>query len=166
MQQAQGKNFSAYLLFKQSIAPQIPADATTINGTTFDRYALAMPQSCHLSTNYAYTTGSGAGGATQTVLIQLYSGNASNMSDETLLKQKSVVITWATDAAKVAAIQLPVDLSNAGRYIRGKFKTTKGGTVTITLTYVAQTMVLGGLQKQPATAFADAGYFESTDAAA
>lgn len=150
---------------KLGFKPQAPSDDTFISGTTFDRLALNYPQNAELIHNFSYTAASGAGGATITVVVSIYHGDAANMSDEAVLKTKSVVVTWASDAAKTFHISLSADLGPAKRYIRGKFKETKAGTITVSTPLVSQTMRLSGLSDQPIAAYSGTGYFESTDSA-
>lgn len=145
---------------------QAPTDATYLTGTIFDRSAIGWPQYAELCHVFNYTAASGASGATITVESNLFSGDASNMSDETSVKSKSVVITWASDAAKQFIVTMPVDLSSAKRYVRGKFKQTKAGTITVTTPLVAQTVRFGGLSSVPNSGYSSGGYFESTDSAA
>jgi len=153
-------------LVKESFKPQTASDATAITGAIFDRSAMSLPLSAEVVSNLAYTDASGASGATHTVLVTLVHGDASNLSDGAVLKQKSVVITWASDGAKQFHLTLPVDLSAAKRYVQATFKVTKGGTVTVSAQTAAQSLRFAGLEVTPASAYADAGYFESTDGAA
>lgn len=158
-------NAPAFGVAKLSYKPQTAADATALVGATFDRTLLSFPGSCEVETLLAYTDASGVSGATHTCLTQLYHGDASNMSDETVLKSKSVVVSWVSDAAKQVAVTMPADLSAAKRYLRAKFTVTKAGTVTVSAQTSAQLVRFGGLQTIPAAAYLDAGYFESTDTA-
>lgn len=153
-------------LFKLGFKPQTPSDATYISGATFDRSALNYPQNMEVAHILAYTAASGASGATITVETNIFHGDASNMSDEASFKSKSVVITWASDAAKQFHVALSADLSSAKRYVRAKFKETKAGTITVTAPIVAQVVRFGGMMQSPNSSFANAGYFESTDSAA
>ncbi len=156
---------AASFVSKLGFKPQAPSDGVALAGATFDRAALAYPNNVELNHNFSYTAASGAGGATITVVSGIWHGDAANMSDETLLKSKSVVITWASDAAKTFFVSLSADLGPAKRYVRGKFTETKAGTITVTTPLVSQTVRFGGLSSSPAAAYLGAGYFESTDSA-
>lgn len=159
-------NGSARGITKESFKPQTASDATVISGAIFDRSSLSLPLACEVVSNLAYTDGSGASGATHTVLVQILTSDNSNMSSPTTLKQKSVVITWAADGAKQFHVTVPADLSSAKRYVQANFTVTKGGTVTVTAQSAAQSVRFTGADVFPNSAYADAGYFESTDSAA
>lgn len=151
---------------KLGFAPQAPANDTFVTGATFDRSALGFPQNVEVTHNFSYTAAAGAGGATITVVSAIYHGDAANMSDEVVLKTKSVVITWASDAAKTFHIAVSADLGPARRYVRAKFKQTKAGTITVNTPLVSQSVRFGGLMDRPNASYAGGGYFESTDSAA
>ena len=151
---------------KLGFAPQAPTNDTFVAGTTFDRTLLGYPQNMEVNHNFGYTAASGAGGATITVVSAIYHGDASNMSDEAVLKSVTKTITWASDAAKTAFITLTSDLSGAKRYVRGKFKETKAGTITVSSPLVSQTVRFGGMRDTPHSSYVGAGYIESTDSAA
>jgi hypothetical protein len=159
------RNSGAYGLAKLGFKPQTPSNGTVIAGATFDRQSYNWPLSMEVYHNFSYTAGSGDVTGIITVLTQLYHGDASNMSDEAVLKSKSVAITWVSDAAKTFHVSMPVDLSSAKRYVRAKFTETKAGTITVTVPVAAQTIRFGGFQTIPHASFLDAGYFEATDTA-
>lgn len=145
---------------KLGFKPQAPSDATAVVGATFDRTLLGYPGNIEVTHNFAYTAASGAAAATITVLTQIYHGDASNMSDEAVLKSKSVVITWASDAAKSFLVSLSANLGPAKRYVRCKFTQTKSGTITVTTPLVSQIVRFNGLYDQPNASYAAAGYYE------
>jgi len=153
-------------IVKNGFKAQTPTDATYVTGTIFDRQAIGWPQYAEVVHSFNYTAASGANGATITVETNLFSGDAANMSDEASVKSKSVVITWASDAAKQFIVTMPTDLSSAKRYVRAKFKQTKAGTITVTTPLVAQIVRFGGLSSVPNSSYSSNGYFESTDSAA
>ena len=157
---------SANSIVKIGMKATAPTDATYLNGATFDRSAIGWPSFAEVTHVFSYTAAAGAGGATIAVETNLFSGDASNMSDESSVKSKTVTITWASDAAKQFIVTVPVDLTAAKRYVRAKFRQTKAGTITVNTPLATQVVRFGGLARVPNSAYASGGYFESTDSAA
>lgn len=158
-------NAGAYGLTKLGFKPQTPSNGTALAGATFDRNSYNWPVSAEVMHNFAYTGASGDATGIITCLTALWHGDASNMSDEAIYKSKSVAITWVSDAAKTFFITMPVDLSSAKRYVRGKFTHTKAGTITVSAQIVSQSIRFSGFATVPHSSYADAGYFEATDTA-
>lgn len=163
---AQQKNAAVFGLAKLGFKSQTPSNATALAGAIFDRNSYGWAQSMEVYHNFVYTTASGDATGIITCLTEVYSDTASSMATETLLKSKSVAITWVSDAAgKTFFVAMPVDLSAAKRYVRAKFTHTKAGTVTVSAQIVSQAIRFSGLQTVPHTSYADAGYFAATDTA-
>jgi hypothetical protein len=165
MSMSRNTNAGAYGLAKLGFKSQTPSNATAIAGATFDRQSYNWALSLEVFHNFCYTAASGDATGIITVLTQIYHGDASNMSDEAVLKTKSVAITWVSDAAKEFFVSLPADLSAAKRYVRAKFTETKAGTITVSTPIVSQAVRFSGFQTIPHSSFLDAGYFTSTDTA-
>jgi hypothetical protein len=159
------EDMASNLLVRQGAKPQTAADATAVVTEIYDRHAAAMqnPQSCMVVCAVAFTSASGASGATNTLLLEMYHDTASNMATEASLDSDSYVYTWAANGANDGVHVLPVNLKGANRYLRAKATLTESGTITISSQSLGIAVVFGGMETEPSSSFAAAGYEETTE---
>jgi hypothetical protein len=159
------ENIAANLLVRQGAKPQTATDATAVVSEIYDRLSSDMrtPQSCMVVCALAFTSASGASGATNTLLLELYHDTASNMATEAALDTDTYVYTWAADGANHGVHVLPVNLKGANRYLRAKATLTESGTITISSQSLATCVVFAGMLNQPSSTYAAAGYEETTE---
>ena len=155
------------MLVRQGAKPQTAADATAVVSEIYDRLAAAMqnPQSCMVLCQLAFTSASGSSGGKNTLLLELYHDTASNMATEAALDTDSYEYTWAADGANHGVHVLPVVLKGANRYLRAKATLTEAGTITISAQSLSTCVVFAGMDHEPSSSFAAAGYEETTEAA-
>jgi len=146
------------------IYPQIPVDATDLDGIQVDR--LSYPHKSALAVlQIKYTAAGGGAGDTQTVELRVEHDDAVGWGTVATLKTYSRVFTWAANGANYGTLCLPVDLSSAKRYIRITGKVTKAGAQTISLQYMSGCIILGGAPSNPNALHVNAGYSAIVEAA-
>ena len=159
------ENIAANMIVRQGAKPQTAADATAVVTEIYDRLSadLRSPQSCMVICALAFTSSSGASGGKNTLSLQLYHDTASDCSGEAELDSDSYEYTWAADGANDGVHVLPVNLKGANRYLRAKATLTKGGTITIGSQSLSLCVVFGGMDHEPSSSYAAAGYEETTE---
>jgi hypothetical protein len=159
------ENMAANMLVRQGVKPQTMTDATAIVTEIYDRLAASMqnPQSCMVICALAFTSSSGASGGKNTLSLELYHDTASNMATEASLDSDSYEYTWVADGANDGVHCMPVNLKGANRYLRAKATLTEAGTITIASQSGTVLVVFGGMDQQPSSSYAAAGYEETTE---
>ena len=123
-------------------------DNTAVTGVIIDRAALGWPQSCVVAVPFTATL---AAAATLSVAITAQSGDAANLSDATTLATRSgVVATGPGGGGTVTGtVELDINLSGAGRYVRANFTPDLSAANTDTAA-LSEVIVFGGQIRLPA----------------
>lgn len=145
---------------KAYLKPSTAADATFLASSIIDRAEYGeYPDSLLIMVPVAFTSASGATGATNTLAIQVYDDTASAMGTEaTYGSAYSYVYTWVADGANGGIHVYQVDITNANRYVRVKAKLTESGTITVSAQSLAIAVACCGLKEVPSDAYVAAGY--------
>jgi hypothetical protein len=123
-------------------------DATAVTGVIIDRAELGWPQSCVVAVPFTTTLA-----ATQSLslAITVQSGEAANLSDATTFATRAngIVASSVGGGTVTGTVELDVNLSGAGRYVRANFTPdlSASGTDTAALSEV---IVFGGQIRLPA----------------
>lgn len=123
-------------------------DNTAVTGVIIDRAALRWPKSVVFGVPFTTTLA-----ATQTLSVAMtaQSGEAANLSDATTLATRSGVVATgpAGGGTVTGTVELAVNLTGAGRYVRVNFTPdlSAANTDTAALSAVA---VFGGADRLPA----------------
>jgi hypothetical protein len=123
-------------------------DNTAVTGVIIDRAALGWPQSCVVAVPFTTTLA-----ATQSLSLAMtvQSGETPNLADATTLATRpdGIVASSAGGGTVTGTVELDVNLSGAGRYVRANFtpNLSASGTDTAALSEV---IVFGGQQRLPA----------------
>jgi hypothetical protein len=162
------KDVFANVISKQSAKPQTMADATALVGAIFDRLSadLGSPQSMLVNSIMAFTTASGDATGRNAFLVEVYHDTASDMATEVLLDSDTYTFVWAADGANSIAHAMQVALTGANRYVRVKITLTESGTVTTSAWVGGHSVTFGGMDSQPSSGFAAAGYEDTTEPSA
>lgn len=124
-------------------------DNAAVTGVIIDRAALGWPQSCVVAVPFTATL---AQAATLSLAITLQSGEAANLSDATTFASRAngVVATGPTGGGAVTGtVELDVNLSGAGRYVRANFTPDLSAANTDTAA-LSEVIVFGGQIRLPA----------------
>ncbi len=124
-------------------------DNTQVTGVIIDRAALGWPQSCVVAIPFSAVL---AAAATLSLAATVQSGNAANLSDATTLATRAngVVATGPGGGGTVTGeVEIDVDLSGAGRYVRVNFTPDLSAANTDTAALSA-VMAFGGAIRLPA----------------
>lgn len=124
-------------------------DATAVTGVVIDRAALGWPQSCVVAIPFTATLGQGE---TLSVAATLQSSEASDLSSPATngTLADGVVATGPSGGGTVTGtVELDVNLSGAGRYVRASFtpNLSRANTDTAALSAV---IAFGGAIRLPA----------------
>lgn len=123
-------------------------DNTAVTGVIIDRAALGWPQSCVVAVPFTATL---AAAATLSVAITLQSGEAAGLGDATTFASRTgVVATGPSGGGTVTGtVELDVNLSGAGRYVRANFTPDLSAANTDTAA-LSEVIVFGGQIRLPA----------------
>ena len=140
------------------------ADDTYVNGAAVDRTTGGTPLSCLAVVSPTFTTASGAGGASNTLTVQLQTASDSAFTAPSQLgSDYTYEYTWAADGLNTGAHVVELDLSGADQYVRWRAKLNEAGTVTVSEQTLSGHLVLGGFDEVPSPAKTDTdGGYEST----
>jgi hypothetical protein len=121
-------------------------DNTAVTGVIIDRAALGWPQSCVVAVPYTATL---AASQTLSVAITLQSGETSNLADAATFATRANAVVATGVGTLTGVVELDVNLSGAGRYVRANFTPdlSASGTDTAALSEV---IVFGGQIRLPA----------------
>jgi hypothetical protein len=124
-------------------------DNTAVTGVILDRAAFGWPQSAVFAVPFTTTLAATQSLSLNTVVVQ--SGEASNLSDATTLASRAngIVASSVGGGTVTGVVELDVNLSTAGRYVRFNYTPdlSATGTDTAALSSVA---VFGGAIRLPA----------------
>lgn len=125
-------------------------DNTAVTGVIIDRAALGFPQSCVAVIPFTTTLG-----ATNTLSLAatVQSGEAANLSDATTLASRAngVIATGPAGGGTVTGeIEIDVNLSGAGRYVRLNFTPDLSAANTDTASLGSAVFAFGGAIRLPA----------------
>jgi len=147
--------------------PQTLTDATFIAGAIIDTIPEGMQRVDQILALFslAFTSSSGAAGATVIANITTYHDTASDMSGEAALTggAYSKTFTWVADGANYGILAIPVSLAAANRYVRVKAKITESGTITVGTPLGCIAVVSGGLHVMPDSGYTSTGYSNITE---
>lgn len=123
-------------------------DNTAVTGAIIDRAALGWPQSCVVAVPFTATL---AAAATLSVAVTLQSGEAANLSDAASFATRSGVVATgpAGGGTVTGTVELDVNLSGAGRYVRANFTPDLSAANTDTAA-LSEVIVFGGQIRLPA----------------
>jgi len=121
-------------------------DNTAVTGVIIDRAALGWPQSCVVAVPFTATL---ASAQTLSLAITVQSGEAPNLSDASTLATRANGVVATGAGTVTGTVELDVNLSGAGRYVRANFTPdlSASGTDTAALSEV---IVFGGAIRLPA----------------
>jgi hypothetical protein len=159
------RNSGAWLLPEGEGGDETAADDTYLTGAIIDRHLVGNPQSCTGVVGVAFTSSSGASGASVTLTMEVLGDSDSAMGSATSLGSKTYEYTWAADGANVGFHTLPVDLwaSTDERYIRIRAKLTKAGTITVAQA-LTMGILVGGMDVVPDPEHTSTGVDRTTEA--
>ena len=120
-------------------------DNTAVTGEIIDRAALGWPQSCVVAVPFSAVL---AASQTLSLAITLQSGEAANLSDAATFASRPNGVVATGAGTRTGTVELDVNLSGAGRYVRANFTPdlSASGTDTAALSAV---IAFGGAIRVP-----------------